>query len=245
ARDGAWLVQGVATTADTGRPLAGILVEVTPMQRHGGRSLTTRTDDQGRYRVNGPQGESYWFSAHPPGDSGYLGVEENDHHGWPPGAKFLEKNFALKRGRVIRGQVTDVESGKPVAGAAVVYRPKRDNPNRVRNASFNNPVLTDAAGRFALTGYAGAGFVLVEAPGAEYVRRQVSRSETGAGEDWLTHGFAAVDAPRDGEAEAVGVKVRKGVTLEVKALDPDGQPLAFVNAFCREEQLRGFDHYSN
>jgi beta-lactamase regulating signal transducer with metallopeptidase domain len=245
ALDSARPVQGVVTDAETGKPLAGMLVEVVPMQRHGGRSLTTRTDEQGRYRVNGPQGESYWFSAHPPGDSGYLGVEVDDSRGWPPGAKFLEKNFALKKGRVIRGQVTDAESGKPVAGAAVVYRPKRDNPNRVRNTSFNNPVLTDAAGRFALTGYAGAGFVLVEAPGADYVRRQVNRAETGTGEDWLTHGFAAVDAPGDGEAEAVVVKVRKGVTLEVKALDPDGQPLPFVNAFCREEQVRGFDHYSN
>src|SRR5262249_35076738 len=100
-------------------------------------------------------------------------------------------------------------------------------------------------GRFALTGYAGDGFVVVNAPGPGDVRQHLDRSQTKGSEGWMPHGFAAVTAPKDGGAAPVDVEMRQGGVLGGKALDPDGQPRPYVNVFCREEQVRAFDFYSN
>ncbi len=46
-------VQGRVTDKATGKPLAGLLVEMIPMRRHGGMPFYARTDADGRYRVSG------------------------------------------------------------------------------------------------------------------------------------------------------------------------------------------------
>ncbi|MEJ7640359.1 MAG: M56 family metallopeptidase, partial [Singulisphaera sp.] len=88
-------VQGVVTDKETGKPLADILVEMTPMRRHGGMRFYARTDPRAviaspatRPRRTSPR------SRRPPiRDSDRPGLAQ----GWPAGAKFLEKNFALER----------------------------------------------------------------------------------------------------------------------------------------------------
>ena len=85
------------TDKATGKPLAGLLVEMIPMRRHGGMPFYTRTDADGRYRVSGHQADQYITTVFPPADSGYLSVKDW-HMGWPAGAKFLEKDFALDEG---------------------------------------------------------------------------------------------------------------------------------------------------
>ena len=61
---------------------------------------------------------------------------------WPAGAKFLEKNFALDKGRIVRGQVIDAETKQPIAGAAVAYQPRHGNPTNRREYDFSDTVLT-------------------------------------------------------------------------------------------------------
>src|SRR5206468_3722489 len=53
-------VQGRVTDAATGKPMAGMLVQMSPMRRHGGTVFSTRTDADGRYRLSGHSAESYW-----------------------------------------------------------------------------------------------------------------------------------------------------------------------------------------
>ena len=161
-------VQGRVTDKETGQPLAGLHVEMIPMRSDCGWVFRTRTDADGRYRVSGHGGASAYFTTvYPPADSGYLAV--TDSQSWPVGAKFLEKNFALDKGRIVRGQLIDADTRQPIAGAAVVYQPKRDNPNN-RKYDLRNTVLTNAEGRFAITALPGQGFLAVETADESYIR---------------------------------------------------------------------------
>jgi beta-lactamase regulating signal transducer with metallopeptidase domain/protocatechuate 3,4-dioxygenase beta subunit len=213
-------VQGRVTDKATGKPLAGFLVEVTTSRGIGGMPRHTRTDADGRYRISGRQGDTYTATVYPPGDSGYLGSSDRQR-GWPAGAKILEKNFALERGRILRGRVLDADTGRPVAGAAVVLATERENP-----------ALTNADGRFAISGRSGGGDLLVEAPG-EYIRTRFLRGRNEA-TTLFPHGHISVNAPDQGEATPVEIAVRKGVTFTARVVGPDGKPVSPFAAYCPE-----------
>src|SRR5271156_1899667 len=100
-----------------------------PMRSHGGMPFRARTDASGGFRISGHGGaRTYITSVYPPANSGYLSASATDSN-WPAGAKFLEKNFALEKGRIGRGRVIDANTKQPVADVAVVYQPKLNNPN--------------------------------------------------------------------------------------------------------------------
>ena len=174
-------VQGRVTDKQTGKPLAGMLVEMIPMRRHGGMPFQTRTDADGRYRVSGHRPSSFYItrSTRPPIPVTWPPAMTSKS--WPAGAKFLEKNFALDKGRIVHGQVIDAGTKQPIAGAAVVYQPKRGNPNNSADYDLRNTVLTDSNGRFAITTLPGQGFLAVETPDENYIRVPVRRRLTGSG----------------------------------------------------------------
>jgi RNA polymerase sigma factor (sigma-70 family) len=244
-------VQGVVTAADTGKPLAGIVVEVTPMGPHGGQVFTTRTDAQGRYRVSGHAATGrtpnalYITTVSPPADSGYLCVSNWHDQGWPAGAKFLEKNFALPRGRLLHGSVIDADTKKPVAGASIVYQPKPGNPHNRDEYDLRNRVLTDKEGRFTITGLTGEGILVAEGPSADYLRVTLPRAETRSNQDLFPHGYVAVDVVEKEEPAPAEIKLRKGVTLEARVLGPDGKPVPWVYAGCRQLQACQIDRWGN
>jgi hypothetical protein len=224
-------VQGRVTDQETGKPLAGLLVQMIPMRSHGGMCFSTRTDVDGRYRVSGHAARrTYITSVYPPADLGYLAVSDTEQN-WPAGAKFLEKNFALDKGRIVRGQVIDADTRRPVVGAAVVYQPQTGNPHN-RNYDLRNTVLTDTAGQFAITTLPAEGFLAVEAPDESYIR--MSFEGRYGGRTIFPQGLAIIDIPQVGEPKPAEIAVRKGVTLEAKAIDPDGKVVPNVVGFCEE-----------
>ena len=235
-------VQGVVTAADTGKPLAGIVVEVTPMGPHGGQAFSTRTDAQGRYRVSGHAATGrapsplYITTVSPPADSGYLCISNDHDKGWPAGAKFLEKNFALPRGRLLHGTVLDADTKKPIAGASIVYQPKQGNPHNRDEYDLRNRVLTDKDGRFTITGLAGEGLLVVEGPSSDYLRVTLPRAETRSNRDLFPHGYVTMDVPEKEEPAPAEIKLRKGATLEARVLGPNGKPVPWVYAGCRQLQ---------
>ena len=193
-------VQGRVTDKATGKPLAGLLVEMIPMRRHGGMPFYTRTDADGRYRVSGHQADR---ATSPPSTLPPIPVTwppRTGNTGWPAGAKFLEKNFALTKGRIVHGQVIDAETKRPIAGAAVVYQPKRGNPNNNGDYDLRNPVVTDAEGRFAITALPGPGILAVETPDENYMRVAVEADVPGGRA--FPQGVASIDVPKDGEPPA-------------------------------------------
>ncbi|MFI5461021.1 MAG: M56 family metallopeptidase, partial [Isosphaerales bacterium] len=233
-------VQGRVTDKETGKPLAGMLVEVIPMRSHGGMPFQTRTDADGHYRVSGHQAERHYImNVYPPADSGYLS-QSGMKEGWPAGAKFIEKDYALEKGRIVHGQVTDAGTRQPIASAAVVYQPKRGNPNNTRGYEFRNTVLTDKDGRFAITTLAGQGFLAVETPDENYVRVLLRESYRGT---VYPQGWAAIDVPKEGEPKPAAIEVRKGVTLEAKAIGPDGQVVREITGFCKGIDAKLIDRW--
>jgi hypothetical protein len=212
-------VQGRVTDKETGKPLAGLLVEMTPMRSHGGMPFHGRTDASGGFRISGHGGARMYFtSVYPPANSGYLTASDTDSH-WPAGAKFLEKNFALEKGRIVRGQVIDVNTKQPIAGAAVVYQPKPGNPNN-RNYDLRNTVVTDYEGRFVITTLPGQGFLAVETADKRYMRVRFEESQRGT---VFPQGLASIDVSKDGEPKPVEIGVRRGIALQAKAIGPDGK----------------------
>jgi hypothetical protein len=173
-------VQGRVTDKATGKPLAGMNVEMIPMRRHGGAPFEGRTDADGRYRISGHQTDlMYITSVYPPADSGYLAASET-RQGWPAGAKFMEVNFALDKGRLLHGRVVNQDTKQPIAGAAVMYQPGRNNPNSRPAQDLRNTVLTDAEGKFTITGLEGKqGCLLPKCPiRTPCARRSRERSTT-------------------------------------------------------------------
>ncbi len=227
-------VEGIVTTADTGKPLAGVLVEVTPMDRHGGMPILTHTDATGHFRVSDKAGEHYFITVFPLPDSGYL-AESVCGERWPQGAKSFVQDFKLARGALVQGRVLNNASGKPIAGASVEYHPSPKNPNsktanRDRDYEFRNPVLTDGEGRFELTGLEGAGYLTVETPERIYIRKPLSE-----GQDYhsrvMPMGYTVIDgAPQAASNEEVVIRLQRGRTVTLQAVGPDGERLPSVIA---------------
>ena len=138
--------------------------------RYGGNvSVQATTDGSGRYRAAGRLGDFYWVSAYPEPGSGHIPVQKRQNR-WPSGAKVLEVDLAVPRGRMVHGRVVRGRRDCPVSGASVVYQPGPGNPHNSGEYDFNSPVLTDTDGNFALTALAGAGLLVVEAPTPDFIR---------------------------------------------------------------------------
>ncbi len=221
-------VQGRVTDKATGKPLAGIYVEMLPFRNHSAQTFRTRTDADGHYRISGHQADRYVTTVYPPPDAGLIAL--SDERTWPAGARVLEVNFALPRGRLLRGRVIHAETQQPIASAVVVYEPRRGNPNDLEGYNLDSPALTDDQGRFAITGLAGEGSVLVEAPMRDAIRVEYM---PGKNEKYamFPHGFARLDVPEHGNIPPVEITVRKGVKLEARILGPDGTPVSGFGAY--------------
>lgn len=221
-------VQGRITDRQTGKPIAGMLVEMTPMRSHGGMPFPGRTDADGRFRISGHQANFYITSVYPKADSGYLATSET-RQGWPAGAKFLEVNFAMEKGRLIHGRVIDRDTKQPVQGATVMYQPASKNPNNKQGYDLRNTVLTAGDGTFRITGLPGDGMLVVEVPDPDALRTPISG--TMYDRTAYPHGSVTVNIPTEGEPKPVEIAVRKGVTIEARVLDPGGQVVRDVVAF--------------
>ena len=96
-------VQGRVTDEETGKPLAGLLVQMTPMRRHGGMPFHARTDADGRYRISGHGGAFIYFTAvFPPADSGYLAASASDSN-WPAGASSWKRTSPSRKDELCAG----------------------------------------------------------------------------------------------------------------------------------------------
>jgi len=227
-------VAGRITDAETKRPLADVRVEVVPMRKHGGRVIGTVTDAEGRYRVSDREGETYNVAAYPAAGSGYLPARRGTIK-WGAGEAELRVDLALRRGVAVRGRVVDEETGKPVPSVSVVYQPRRGNPHaRGGDDDLRSPVLTDAQGRFAMTALRGPGVIVAEAPSGDYRRLAVAPVDFGYTSSLHVHGLARLEVPEDGDSPEVVIGLRKGFTLEARAVRPDGSTLKDVRAWCPE-----------
>jgi RNA polymerase sigma factor (sigma-70 family) len=245
--DPARVLEGRITCADTGKPAANVEV------RGWGWGSRTHTDADGRYRVSSAKGPQYngeevgILMVFPPQDPPYCNSQKEFR--WPKGVVKHTLDIALLRGVLVRGKVTEEETGKPVAGAQVRYWTQQNNPSlsleEMGPYNFVNgkdSATTAADGTFRIACRPGPGYLIIEGPDADYILREnggYNRLYTGkrGGQPWLSHGFVAVDAQSGAEPIDVMVTVRKGVTIQGEVTGPQEKPVEDLNVFCR---LEGF-----
>ncbi|HTU90976.1 MAG TPA: hypothetical protein VMF69_12935 [Gemmataceae bacterium] len=244
------LLEGRVVYADTDKPAPHVEV--------GAWGVRGETDENGRFHLNparGPIGageETGLILAYAPKDEPYLNVQKEFH--WPKAAVPTAEvkhcvDLALPRGILVRGRVTEKDSGKPVADALVFYQAQFINPNAKREeagannfAIGRNAVTSRSDGTFQIACLPGAGYLTIEGPGPDYVLGenggydQMFYGKHG-GQPWLSHGFAAVDLQLGAKPPKIAVALRKGVTLQAIVNGPAGQPVGDLQVFCR---LQGF-----
>jgi RNA polymerase sigma factor (sigma-70 family) len=232
------LLTGVVRDRITKKPLAGVTVRSEKLANqtwYGSRFLTTRTDGAGRFRLVGlPTGKGNIVVIEPAVDQPCIGVqiEVADLGGTEPVA--LE--VGLLRGVWAEGQVTDEQTGRPVAEASVQYYAEVGNPHAAevagkRRGWLHNPeVRASPEGRFRLPVLPGKGIVAVRG-GREFLRvveqTGVKRSDRPA----LPHSIHLGSFQRLVEIEPKKEAVRarcdailgRGETLQGKLVDPEGK----------------------
>jgi RNA polymerase sigma factor (sigma-70 family) len=241
-------VEGVVRDVDTGKPLAGVPVEATlpSAGAHENREmLRTTTDREGRYRIVGlPRSPGQRVYVFPKEDQPYLpaGLRTPAAGGTAP----ARLDFALKRGILIRGKVTDKATGQPVR-ANVQYFIFSDNPHLKEAKGFTGgrarARLSREDGTFTVLGLPGRGLVTATMPrsskvsyltgaGADRIKGQ---DTTGHYPTWpyLVHPrmhntLVEINPRRDAQELNCNLTLDPGRTITGTVVDPDGKPVKGV-----------------
>jgi RNA polymerase sigma factor (sigma-70 family) len=153
-------LRGVVRDKDTGRPLAGVAVG------HYSWEVKTVTDPEGHYELRGLVKSGRYALAVRPGNGLYFcrRVQFQD----TPGLDALQADIELVQGLMIRGRVTDLATGKPIAQARVDYHPLGGNSfvnSKVAGSwSPRSETTTGPDGSYILTVMPGPGVLGVTAP---------------------------------------------------------------------------------
>jgi len=237
-------IVGVVRDKDTGKPLAGVTVRNEIYRGPGqGIELRATTDAEGRYRLVGLSREAgHSLLAAPPPGQPYLRAASVTKAA--PGLEPVTVDFTLKRGVLMRGRVTDKQTGGPVS-ALVTYFAFDDNAN-LREApgyrdSHSIDVQTGADGSFTVIGLAGRG--LIAAKAADRAQQGHYLMAVGAdvikgprdADSFITHpnichipGYntlVEVDPARDAESIMCNIALDHGKTVTGTIVDPDGDPV--------------------
>ncbi len=242
-------VVGAITDKDTGGPISGASVETTALFGNPHRTINTRTDSQGRYRLAGIPLKTVF------GDHQDLLVSVNDGTPYTPTSQGLPMdssagpitvNFKLKRGVLVRGRVIDKATGKGVR-ANLSYYILAGNPNLESYPGYGtlrtaSPFATDDDGSFKLTVLPGPGVIGARAgnehyrlgvgadsiPGAKFNKDETNtisaRPRTITPKNY--HTLAGIDPKPGADAVTLEVALDRGRTVKGTVVDPDGKPLA-------------------
>jgi hypothetical protein len=216
---------GRVTYADTGKPVpkATINIAAGGAGQRGFRATRFQTDEDGRFRANPSRGDRFFVSATPPAGQRYLAASKTVD--WPGGAVEQRVDFALARGVIIRGKVTEAVSKVPVAGASVLFVPHSRAGTDSNAGRGEGQTATD--GSFELTVGPGAGHLAVQASNEDFVIREIGHRAFFQGEPGgvrlLSNSFVACEPNPDGASLEVEVSLRRGVTVSGDLVGPDGK----------------------
>ncbi|HEV3260671.1 MAG TPA: sigma-70 family RNA polymerase sigma factor [Gemmataceae bacterium] len=236
-------IVGVVRDKDTGKPLAGAVIESSKRAGEGTMvqiDLRTVAGPDGRYRLTGmPKGNGNIIRASPPKGEPYLMALKSvpDGSGLDP----VTTDFELKRGVWITGQLTDKATGKPVHGC-IDYYVFADNPYRreahglTTNGSHPHRADDDT---FRVVGLPGRGLIAAHAwndgyvagAGADKIKGFDPQTGLLATYPYLCHAksyhrLVEVNPEKDAVLVTCPVVLDPGRTLPGTVLGPDGKPLA-------------------
>lgn len=225
------IISGRVVYADIHTPVPRAVVNVAASEaRLGSMQITEfRADDEGRFRVNPSPGSYFRVSAFAPPGAPYLTIQKE--LAWPTGADEQALDIELPRGVLIRGKVTEVGSGMPVANATVMNHPRLAAARaHGQVAGWAAVVPTSGDGSFEIAVAPGQGHLLVHGSTDDFVYREIDqmmlyRGHPG-GQRNYTHGLIGYNLKSGDETLEVSVELRRGETLSGTVVGPDGQPVA-------------------
>jgi protocatechuate 3,4-dioxygenase beta subunit len=160
-------VTGRVITADTGNPMAGAQVQISSPVLAKPRQVTT--DAGGRYEITGLPPGRYKLSV---SRLGFVAIEYGQTRPFEPGrdlelldGQTVDRiDFALSRGGVITGRVTD-QNGEPQPGMAMtamrsVWTSSGTRTLERTSSGFFGGVVTDDLGQFRIYGLMPGSYVV-------------------------------------------------------------------------------------
>jgi RNA polymerase sigma factor (sigma-70 family) len=247
-------LEGTVRYADTNKPVAGARLVVMAKGAFSplgpSRKVAFQADEQGRFRVTPHAGNSFTLIAYPHTGEPYL-LQHKTVEWKRPELVRQEVDFALPRGVLVRGTVMEQGTGKPVAGAAVMYEARYDDNPFYRN-DVQTPLRTlgllgvsGADGKFELAVLPGPGHLFIRGPDAAYVLAEKPTHEL-FGESIIHNYRHYADAfvslqlkPQAGPHE-VSISLRRAVMVKGRVVGPDGQPVQSCRMICPAYLAYGF-----
>jgi protocatechuate 3,4-dioxygenase beta subunit len=252
-------IHGRVTFADTGKPAANVRIISPELWGGVGVWVESRADSSGDFSINPfalendpnigkPKG--YLLNVFPPTGERYLVSEITVP---PSRAPNQQVDVKLERGILVRGRVTEAQSGMPVAGA------------RVQHIALGSFAAEETGLQTAITAADGAfelpvppkrpdpgfpipdkpGHLLVLGPTLDYIKVETSQQELDLGRKPGMHRrFADAVVRLDFEPGTteypVDIKLRRGVRLKGKVLDPDNKPASEFVLFAGSYLAEGY-----
>jgi hypothetical protein len=247
----AQVIEGRVVSADTGQPIPNARTAVVSYNQGGNYiSMSTSagdlTDAQGHFRLSAGLGQRFTVEVYASAGQPYLGVRKDVE--WPKGAARQLVEIALPRGVLVRGKVTELPSGRPVAGARIIYHPRgssvfalpenETNPNLPRHVLtyHQSLVLSQADGSFQIAAPAVPGHLLVTGPSHNYISAAVGNNELTYGNPGglprYYHAALAMQLTPGDQPKDVTITLRRGVALTGRLVGPDGKLVERAYLIC-------------
>lgn len=241
------IVEGRVLAENTGKPIAKarVSLHVDGVRKHGlagiepgRRSITTQTDDEGRFSLHPYATDFAWLEVAPPPSVPYLGLRRIEVE-WKLGGVRQSYEVKLLRGVLVKGRVIEKNSGRPIDQAKVICEPvgtfAEGRPYEYRLGP-SYPVFSRPDGTFQMVVPATNCHLLVTGPDAAYIvqcigSEEVRTGDAGGRRDYY-HGVLALHPrPGDNLKEAI-VTLRRGTTIQGEVRGPDGKPMPDAVLFC-------------
>ena len=232
-------ITGIVRLKGNGRPVPGVTVAGQIMGRPW-TTVMTRTDEAGRYRLEGlPKADSYFLDIRPEPGAAYLGIARRDitdTQGLAP----IDVPFELPPAVMVRGRVLDKQTGRAVPCDWIVYFPFPEN--RQQGSFHGTSSGTDHTFRISVP--PGGGMIAVKALGKSvpYPGARLAAADKGKlqikGEDGsqfgiplsIYHAYRFVDFAEGTESATVDLEVTPGISRKVELVGPTGQPVTGASA---------------
>ncbi|QDU36223.1 Dioxygenase [Maioricimonas rarisocia] len=242
-------LMGKVVEAETGQPVPS--VTVSPWRGPGfsffraERLIASTTDANGDYALPGlPIGESRIFAA-PPEDIWMVAVERQPN--LADEDLLTRTDFKMPRGVTVTGRVTDMTTGKPVAGRIEAYvfvdNPHLESLKPSSLSTDRHTATVDDNGRFAIQVLPGPGILgFLASEGDEYrrgsgwdtiehhryreeERHSMFRTEPTYVTAWNHHLVVEIDPPADAETHTIDLVVgEKTIEVPLEFVRPSGGP---------------------
>lgn len=227
---------GRVTSAATGTPVPHARVIVTgPLRSDGMAGRKVRADEQGKFAVSLPDEERFAVQAHAPDGLPLLPVSETVTFSLGDRTKSVE--VSLPTGVAIRGEIRDA-GGAPVGGAVVQYL-GRGGPGALPGVISGGSgfVTASADGRFTAVVPPGHGTLLAYGTSLEFLPETADmgtlRLGTANGVPVYAHAVLPLTIDTESAATPVLVGLKRGSSIDVRVVGPDGAPVPNGMLMCR------------